>query len=73
MLKDAQDMEKKKIAIEADEALRELYGDDYEEPTNPFDQKNAGTKNNLTSRVATSIGQFFNRAKDKYNAEMSNP
>ena len=39
MLKDAQDMEKKKIAKEADDALRELYGADYEEPPNPFDQE----------------------------------
>ena len=40
MLRDAQDMEKKKIAREADEALRELYGDDYEEPNNPFSNQN---------------------------------
>ena len=40
MLKDAQDMEKKKIAKEANEALRELYGEDYEEPRNPIDSQN---------------------------------
>ena len=32
MIQDAQNLEKKKIAKEANEALRELYGDDYEEP-----------------------------------------
>jgi len=36
MLKDAEDLEKKKIAKEANEALKELYGEDYEEPNNPM-------------------------------------
>ena len=39
MIKDAQNLEKKKIAKEANEALKELYGDDYEEPGNPFDNQ----------------------------------
>lgn len=49
-------MEKKKIAREADEALRELYGDDYEEPNNPFANQNPAQKNNLTGKVATRLG-----------------
>ena len=73
MLKDAQDMEKKKIAQEANEALKDLYGDDYVEPGNPFDQQSIIPKNNLTSKMANRLGQLFTVAKDKYNTEMSNP
>ena len=32
ILKDIENLEKKKIAKEANEALKELYGDDYEQP-----------------------------------------
>ena len=73
MLKDAQNLEKKKIAMEANEALKELYGDDYEEPGNPFADQNPSQKNNLTGKVSQAIGSWFTQAKDKYNAEMSNP
>ena len=73
MLKDAQDMEKKKIAKEANEALRELYGEDYEEPRNPLDSQNEASKNNLTGKVKERLGAWFSQAKDKYNSEMSNP
>ena len=31
-MKDIEHLEKKKIAKEANEALKELYGDDYEQP-----------------------------------------
>ena len=55
MLKDAEDLEKKKIAKEANEALKELYGDDYEEPNNPFGSQEE-SKNNLTGKVATRLG-----------------
>ena len=73
MLKDAENMEKKKIAKEANEALRELYGEDYEEPRNPFDKQNEAQKNNLSGKVKERLGAWFTQAKDKYNAEMSNP
>ena len=47
---------------EANEALKELYGDDYEEPgKNPFEQQNTANQNNLTGRVATHFSLFSSR------------
>lgn len=63
-------MEKKKIAKEANEALKELYGDDYEQPGQ---QQSMSNQSNLTGKVSQRLGEWYVAAKDKYNAEMSNP
>ena len=50
-------MERRKVSKQAQEALKELYGDDYDELIGMEDQNK--DQNNLKSKLQAKFGQWF--------------
>ena len=57
IVKEVQGMERRKVSKQAQEALKELYGDDYDELIGMEDQNK--DQNNLKSKLQAKFGQWF--------------
>ena len=55
------------------EALKELYGEDYEEPIGFEEAKTSEQQLKLADKLTAQLGSWFNKAKEKYAEELDNP
>ena len=58
---------------QTEEALKELYGDDYDDLIGMEDGENQNQGGNFKNKLTAKVGQWFATVKDKYDGELSNP
>lgn len=64
---------KRQVTAAESEALKELYGEDYEEPIGFEATESSEQKGRLAEKLSAKLTDWFGRAKGKYAEEMKNP
>ena len=64
---------KRQVSAAASEALKELYGEDYEEPIGFEEAKTSEQQVKLAEKLSAKLSSWFGRAKGIYTEELENP